>query len=60
MERCMGRIVWLVAIVSAISLLVVYAASRRTATEEWSEVRVPPILEDSKRWVRNEPVMFIR
>lgn len=56
----MGRIVWLVGIVAAISLLVVYAASRRTATEEWSEVRVPPILEDSKRWARTEPVMFLR
>lgn len=45
----MGRIVLLVGIVAAISLLAVYAVSTRQAPER---VTVPPILEQSKCWAR--------
>jgi hypothetical protein len=52
----MGRIVLLVAIVAAISMLVVYAVSSRPEPP----IRVPPILQDAKVWARTEPVVFLQ
>ena len=54
----MGRIVLLMGIVAAISMLVVYAVSRSSATEP--QMRIPPILQDEKVWARTEPVMFLQ
>lgn len=50
----MGRIVLLVGIVAAISLLAVYAVSTRTPTEDYRQIRVPPILENSKMWAPHD------
>lgn len=47
----MGRIVLLVGLVAAISLLAVYAVSTRVAAES-GPIRVPPILQQSKCWAR--------
>lgn len=45
----MGRIVLLVAIVTAIALVALYAIS---ISQPEPEVRIPPILEQSKCWKR--------